>query len=107
MSPSNPSATCLDISCRAPPRTSSILLATCNTQRALELLALPLDGAPRLLLDIGCGSGLSGEALTNAGHAWLGLDISAAMLDVAAEREVRRLRGCACACVCVCCVKEG
>eukprot|EP00882_Tetradesmus_deserticola_P023760 GHRQ01025871.1.p1 GENE.GHRQ01025871.1~~GHRQ01025871.1.p1 ORF type:complete len:299 (+),score=147.53 GHRQ01025871.1:82-978(+) len=58
------------------------------TQRALELLALPPDGTPRLLLDIGCGSGLSGEALTDAGHAWLGLDISAAMLDVAVEREV-------------------
>jgi 18S rRNA (guanine1575-N7)-methyltransferase len=60
-------------------------------QRALELLALPPDGTPRLLLDIGCGSGLSGEALTEAGHSWLGLDISAAMLDVAVEREVRRL----------------
>jgi 18S rRNA (guanine1575-N7)-methyltransferase len=30
------------------------------TQRALELLALPDDGQPRLLLDLGCGSGLSG-----------------------------------------------
>lgn len=58
-------------------------------QRALELLALPPDGTPRLLLDIGCGSGLSGEALTEAGHSWVGLDISAAMLDVAVEREVR------------------
>lgn len=58
------------------------------TQRALELLALPPDGVPRLLLDVGCGSGLSGEALTSAGHTWVGLDISAAMLDVAAEREV-------------------
>lgn len=57
-------------------------------QRALELLALPPDGAPRLLLDIGCGSGLSGEALSSAGHAWVGLDISPAMLDVAVEREV-------------------
>ena len=47
---------------------------------------------PRLLLDIGCGSGLSGEALTDEGHAWVGVDISAAMLDVAREREVRRAR---------------
>lgn len=61
-----------------------------TTQRALELLALPQDGTPRLLLDIGCGSGLSGEALTDEGHAWVGTDISAAMLDVAREREVRR-----------------
>lgn len=58
-------------------------------QRALELLALPQDGTPRLLLDIGCGSGLSGEALTECGHNWVGLDISEAMLDVAVEREVR------------------
>lgn len=41
------------------------------TERALELLALPNDGEPKLLLDIGCGSGLSGEALTEAGHAWV------------------------------------
>lgn len=58
------------------------------SQRALELLALPEDGVPRLLLDIGCGSGLSGEALSRAGHMWVGMDISPAMLDVAREREV-------------------
>jgi 18S rRNA (guanine1575-N7)-methyltransferase len=63
-------------------------------QRALELLALPQDGVPRLLLDIGCGSGLSGEALTDEGHAWVGVDISAAMLDVAREREVRAPGSC-------------
>ena len=41
------------------------------TERALELLALPQDGAPKLLLDLGCGSGLSGESLTNHGHTWV------------------------------------
>ena len=41
------------------------------TERALELLALPDDGLPRLLLDLGCGSGLSGEELTNRGHTWV------------------------------------
>jgi 18S rRNA (guanine1575-N7)-methyltransferase len=40
------------------------------------------------LLDVGCGSGLSGEALSEAGHSWVGCDISEAMLDVAVEREV-------------------
>ena len=66
------------------------------------------------MLDLGCGSGLSGELLTEKGHtwvvgakpccssafglsgqagllktcAWQGLDISEAMLDVAQEREV-------------------
>lgn len=58
------------------------------TERALELLALPQDGVPKLLLDLGCGSGLSGESLTKQGHTWVGLDISEDMLDVAREREV-------------------
>ncbi|XP_042480142.1 18S rRNA (guanine-N(7))-methyltransferase RID2-like [Macadamia integrifolia] len=58
------------------------------SERALELLALPDDGVPRLLLDIGCGSGLSGETLSESGHQWIGLDISQSMLDVALEREV-------------------
>ena len=44
---------------------------TSLAERALELLALPGDGTPRLLLDIGCGSCLSGEAITEAGHQWL------------------------------------
>ncbi|AED96876.1 18S rRNA (guanine-N(7))-methyltransferase RID2 [Arabidopsis thaliana] len=58
------------------------------SERALELLALPEDGVPRFLLDIGCGSGLSGETLSEDGHHWIGLDISASMLHVAVEREV-------------------
>ncbi|KAH0660975.1 hypothetical protein KY289_029723 [Solanum tuberosum] len=71
--------------------TSSSRIIDIQTQlseRALELLALPDDGVPRLLLDIGCGSGLSGETLTEHGHQWLGLDISESMLDIALEREV-------------------
>lgn len=58
------------------------------SERALELLNLPNDGVPRLLLDIGCGSGLSGETLSEDGHHWIGYDISPSMLDVALEREV-------------------
>ncbi|KAJ9689259.1 hypothetical protein PVL29_014770 [Vitis rotundifolia] len=58
------------------------------SERALELLALPDDGVPRLLLDIGCGSGLSGETLSENGHQWIGLDISESMLNVASERDV-------------------
>lgn len=65
-----------------------LLLLLLRLQRALELLALPPDGTPKLLLDIGCGSGLSGEALSDSGHNWIGMDISEAMLDVAVEREV-------------------
>ena len=33
--------------------------------------ALPEDGTPKLLLDLGCGSGLSGEALSERGHVWV------------------------------------
>jgi hypothetical protein len=29
-----------------------------------------------------CGSGLSGEVLTDLGHQWIGLDISTAMLGL-------------------------
>lgn len=41
------------------------------TERAMELLALPNDGSPKFLIDLGCGSGLSGEALTDQGHIWM------------------------------------
>ncbi len=41
------------------------------SERALELLALPEDGVPRLLLDLGCGSCLSGDAISEAGHTWV------------------------------------
>jgi 18S rRNA (guanine1575-N7)-methyltransferase len=39
-------------------------------------------------LDVGCGSGLSGEVLTEKGHLWTGVDISPSMLGVAVQREV-------------------
>ncbi|XP_018597550.1 18S rRNA (guanine-N(7))-methyltransferase isoform X2 [Scleropages formosus] len=57
------------------------------SERALELLSLP-EGHPCFLLDVGCGSGLSGDHLTEEGHCWVGIDISTAMLDVALDREV-------------------
>jgi 18S rRNA (guanine1575-N7)-methyltransferase len=53
--------------------------------RCIELLNFPA-GARRLVLDVGCGSGLSGDALIAAGHEWLGLDVAEPMLLVAAER---------------------
>ncbi|CAE6520869.1 unnamed protein product [Rhizoctonia solani] len=48
------------------------------TLRALELLNLPEGDSP-FLLDIGCGSGLSGEILDEHGYNWV---------EVALEREV-------------------
>jgi 18S rRNA (guanine1575-N7)-methyltransferase len=50
------------------------------------MLALPED-RPSYILDIGCGSGLSGEALEAAGHYWTGMDISSSMLAVANDRD--------------------
>lgn len=38
-------------------------------------------------MDIGCGSGLSGEVLTNHGYYWIGLDISKSMLEINKENE--------------------
>ena len=61
------------------------------THRALELLSLPW---PSLILDIGCGSGLSGEILSGVDladggpHTWIGMDISASMLGIALQRDV-------------------
>lgn len=49
-------------------------------ERAIELLELPED-EPQMILDLGCGSGLSGAELVEAGHMWVGLDISEAMLS--------------------------
>lgn len=56
-------------------------------ERALELLTLNED-EPCLILDIGCGSGLSGSVLEDNGHVWVGIDIAKSMLDIAVEREV-------------------
>ncbi|KAL8843638.1 MAG: hypothetical protein Q9170_000142 [Blastenia crenularia] len=61
------------------------------THRALDLLQLE---SPSLIIDIGCGSGLSGEILSSISpsyggpHMWIGMDISASMLDIALQRDV-------------------
>jgi 18S rRNA (guanine1575-N7)-methyltransferase len=63
-------------------------IQTQMTERALELLDLD---TPSLILDVGCGSGLSGEILTSTdpSHTWIGMDISASMLAVARmDRDV-------------------
>ncbi|KAF2015705.1 S-adenosyl-L-methionine-dependent methyltransferase [Aaosphaeria arxii CBS 175.79] len=63
------------------------------THRALDMLDLT---SPSMILDVGCGSGLSGEILSASDedgtpggpHVWIGFDISASMLGVALEKEV-------------------
>ena len=59
------------------------------TERAMELLKLSPD-KPSLVLDVGCGSGLSGKSLEEAGHVWIGCDVSRDMLTVANERIERK-----------------
>lgn len=54
------------------------------SERAVELMALP-PGENLHLLDIGCGTGLSGEVLSELGHTWVGVDVSPSMLSVAQE----------------------
>lgn len=56
------------------------------TERAIELLQLPAD-QPCHILDLGCGTGLSGEVLAERGHSWVGMDISRSMLGIAKNRE--------------------
>lgn len=57
------------------------------TLRALELLNLAPE-EPHFLLDLGCGSGLSGEILTEEGYNWVGMDIAPSMLATGLDREV-------------------
>jgi len=55
-------------------------IQTKMAERALELLNLREEG--KFILDIGCGTGLSGKVLEKHGHIWVGTDISQSMLDV-------------------------
>lgn len=57
-------------------------------ERCLELLSLSKDKSA-LLLDLGCGSGLSGSVFQRFGHLWIGADISSPMLNVAKEQRKR------------------
>eukprot|EP01130_Rhizamoeba_saxonica_P005111 TRINITY_DN2050_c0_g1_i2.p1 TRINITY_DN2050_c0_g1~~TRINITY_DN2050_c0_g1_i2.p1 ORF type:complete len:253 (-),score=67.64 TRINITY_DN2050_c0_g1_i2:76-834(-) len=63
-----------------------INIQTKMSERALEILNFPEEDGPKLILDVGCGTGLSGAVLEKAGHFWIGLDISKNMLEVEKER---------------------
>jgi 18S rRNA (guanine1575-N7)-methyltransferase len=52
------------------------------SERAIQLLELE-DPSTAFVLDIGCGSGISGSVLTEEGISWIGVDISAPMLNQA------------------------
>lgn len=53
------------------------------TERAIELLEV--EGHSPLFIDLGCGSGLSGQVLSKRGYEWIGVDISLPMLSIAQE----------------------
>ncbi|KAG9396030.1 S-adenosyl-L-methionine-dependent methyltransferase [Carpediemonas membranifera] len=51
--------------------------------RAVQMLMIPESDHVPLILDLGCGSGLSGAALTEAGYHWFGMDVAPEMLHLA------------------------
>ncbi|EKX72042.1 methyltransferase, putative [Theileria equi strain WA] len=51
-------------------------------ERALEMLLLSKDET-NFILDIGCGSGISGNVLADNNNFWVGVDISQSMLNEA------------------------
>lgn len=56
------------------------------SERCLDLIGITEitdDEEPKFVLDLGCGSGLSGEIIDERGHMWWGIDISSSMLKVA------------------------
>lgn len=66
---------------------SCMYLATRHSCGSLWEIYVPLSVILMTLLRtsvsglLGCGSGLSGETLTENGHHWIGLDISESMLS--------------------------
>lgn len=55
-------------------KSSIILVSRC-------LALLQEQRITNLYCGLGCGSGLSGETISENGHHWIGLDISASMLS--------------------------
>ena len=60
-------------------------------KRCAEALAASVDDYSSPLLDFGCGTGISGEALAKAGFTEMdGCDLSDQMLDVARNKDIYR-----------------
>lgn len=56
--------------------------------RAAHALSRHLEDKDVAILDVGCGTGLAGQALAERGHTNIhGLDISQGMLDIAADKR--------------------
>ena len=56
-------------------------------ERSIELLNLPKTSTPLHILDLGCGTGISGEVIEEYGHHCTGLDISIEMLKISKENN--------------------
>ena len=63
-------------------------IQTQMAERCIELLNIAPDAGPQLILDVGCGSGISGAALSRHGYGWIGVDISDAMLGLC-QKNIR------------------
>ncbi|KAJ9505881.1 hypothetical protein QJQ45_017851, partial [Haematococcus lacustris] len=74
-------------------RDPAVIANTARPRRCLVLAGLGCGGPPPLVLDLGCGSGLSAAALREAGCYWVGVDISPDMLRLAAAPSTARLPG--------------
>jgi SAM-dependent methyltransferase len=61
--------------------------------RCLELLHRGSIAEHQLLLDLGCGSGLSAKMMESAGHTWLGIDVAREMLSLAASGHSKACAG--------------
>jgi len=46
----------------------------------------PIGAPPRRVVELGCGTGILARILVDAGHRVMGVDVSQAMIDVAAAR---------------------
>ena len=57
-------------------------------ERALQLLGIEEGNDDCLILDVGCGSGISGSVLTDNGYEWVGIDLSLSMLNIAKDRQL-------------------
>jgi 18S rRNA (guanine1575-N7)-methyltransferase len=62
-----------------------------NCRSSVWIVADISPDVPSFILDVGCGSGLSGEILTEEGHIWVGMDIAPSMLGMLYTYLINRL----------------
>lgn len=55
------------------------------SQRAIEILNFPDDTCPKMVLDVGCGTGMTVQVVSELGHVCVGTDIAPEMMLSAQE----------------------